>query len=115
VSTLGERLTEAARDFLEQAANKVDLPAVKDVLAAIEQHGAEPTRLEAEVTSAMPLTDAQRATLETRLRARHGAELPVQYTVDPSILGGLIVRVGDQMVDGSLASKLNQLRQAISG
>jgi ATP synthase F1 delta subunit len=115
VSGLGDRLGEVARDVLQQAAAKVDLSGVKEVLSAIEQHGAEAGRLEGEVTSAVPLTEAERGTLEERLRARHGAELPISYRVDPAILGGLIVRVGDRMVDGSLASKLGQLRQSITG
>jgi ATP synthase F1 delta subunit len=112
---MGDRLGEVAREVLHQAAAKVDLSGVKEVLSAIEQHGAEAARLEAEVTSAVPLTAAERSALEERLRARHGADLPVNYKVDAGILGGLIVRVGDRMVDGSLASKLEQLRQAIAG
>jgi ATP synthase F1 delta subunit len=115
VSGLGDRLGEVAREVLDQAAARVDLSGVKEVLSAIEQHGAESGRLAAEVTSAVPLTDAERETLEARLRARHGSDLPINFRVDPSILGGLIVRVGDRMVDGSLASKLGQLRQSITG
>ena len=115
MSGLDERLGDIARDLLAQAAERVDLSGVKDVLAAIERHGAETTGLDAEVTSAVPLVDAERRALEARLRARHGDDLPIGYRVDPAILGGLVVRVGDQMVDGSLSSKLNQLRQAIAG
>jgi F-type H+-transporting ATPase subunit delta len=115
VSSLGDQLGEVARDLLNQAAQRVDLTGVKDVLSAIERGAAESAALEGEVTSAVPLTDAERQTLEARLRARYGAELPVRFKVDPTILGGLVVRVGDQMVDGSLAAKLNQLRQALAG
>lgn len=110
---LGE-LQAAARDLVRQAAEKVDLSGVKEALEAIEHSGAK-ERQEAEVTSAVPLTDAERATLEGRLKATHGPDLPVHYRVDPAILGGLVVRVGDRMVDGSLATRLNQLRQNIAG
>jgi ATP synthase F1 delta subunit len=114
VSTLGERLGEVARELVQQAAHAVDLAGVKDVLEAIEHHG-EGERLEAEVTSAVALTESERAVLEGRLKARHGADLPIHFKVDPAILGGLIVRVGDRMVDGSVATKLGQLRQTITG
>jgi ATP synthase F1 delta subunit len=111
-NVLGE-LQAAARDLVRQAAEKVDLSGVKEALEAIEHSGAK-ERPEAEVTSAVPLTDAERATLEGRLKAKHG-DLPIHYRVDPAILGGLVVRVGDRMVDGSLATRLNQLRQNIAG
>jgi F-type H+-transporting ATPase subunit delta len=117
VSAMSEVLGElqtAARDLVRQAAEKVDLKGVKEALEAIEHAGAA-ERLEAEVTSAVPLTDAERAALEGRLRAKNGQDLPVHYRVDPAILGGLIVRLGDRMVDGSLATRLNQLRQNIAG
>jgi F0F1-type ATP synthase delta subunit len=110
---LGE-LQAAARDLVRQAAEKVDLKGVKEALEAIEHSGAA-ERLEAEVTSVVPLTDGERAALEGRLRARYGSGLPIHYRLDPAILGGLVVRVGDRMVDGSLATRLNQLRQNIAG
>lgn len=108
-------LHAAARDLVRQAAEAVDLSGVKDALEAIEHGLQDPERTEAEVTSAIPLAAAEQAVLEERLRAKFGSELPIRYRVDPSILGGLVVRVGDRMVDGSLAAKLNQLRQTIAG
>ena len=64
----------------------------------------------AEVTSALPLTDAQQATVKNDVLAKAGAQA-VSFRVDPSILGGLVIRVGDKVVDGSVAGKLEGLRQ----
>lgn len=60
------------------------------------------------VTSALPLTDAEQATVKSALS---GAA--VTFKVDPRILGGLIVRAGDQVVDNSVASQMNAMRDAL--
>ena len=64
----------------------------------------------AEVTSALPLTDAEQATVKKDVLAKAGAQA-VTFRVDPSILGGLVIKVGDKVVDGSVAGKLEGLRQ----
>jgi F-type H+-transporting ATPase subunit b len=61
-----------------------------------------------EVTSALPLTDAEKSTVQRDLGAAS-----VNYRVDPDILGGLVIRAGDKVVDGSVAGKLEGLRQAV--
>lgn len=62
----------------------------------------------AEVTSALPLTDAEKATIKKDLSASE-----VTYKVNPSILGGLVVRVGDRIIDGSVAGNLEGLRASL--
>ncbi|PZU07527.1 F0F1 ATP synthase subunit delta [Sphingomonas sp.] len=69
----------------------------------------------AEVVSAHPLDDGQIATLKTRLKSMIGSEVAVDLKVDPSILGGLIVRLGSRQIDGSIRTKLNTLAQAMKG
>lgn len=64
----------------------------------------------AEVTSALPLTDAEQDTVKKDVLAKAGAQA-VTFRVDPSILGGLVIKVGDKVVDGSVAGKLEGLRQ----
>ncbi|MBT3337877.1 MAG: F0F1 ATP synthase subunit B [Anaerolineae bacterium] len=64
----------------------------------------------AEVTSALPLTDAEQNTVKKDVLAKAGAQA-VTFRVDPSILGGLVIKVGDKVVDGSVAGKLEGLRQ----
>lgn len=67
---------------------------------------------EAEVVSALPLTDAEKETVKKDVLAKTGAE-KVTFRVDPSILGGIIIKVGDQVVDGSMAGQLESLRQSL--
>lgn len=63
----------------------------------------------AEVTSALPLTPDEQTTVKKEILSKSGAEA-VSFRVDPSILGGLVVRVGDKVLDGSVAGKLEGLR-----
>jgi F-type H+-transporting ATPase subunit b len=64
----------------------------------------------AEVTSALPLTDQEQAAVKNDVLAKVGAQA-VTFRVDPSILGGLVIKIGDKVVDGSVAGKLDGLRQ----
>ncbi len=66
------------------------------------------------VTSALPLTEEQQATIRRDLASRMGAESEVAFRVDPQILGGLVVRVGDRVVDGSVVAQLEQLHQSLT-
>lgn len=63
----------------------------------------------AEVTSALPLTDSEKAAAQSAIKAKE-----IAFKVDPSVLGGLIVRVGDQVVDDSVAGKMNGMREALA-
>jgi len=69
----------------------------------------------AEVTSAFPLTKTQASALAKQLKARTGRDTTLDLTVDPVIMGGLIVKMGSQMIDGSLRTRLNALAQAMKG
>jgi F-type H+-transporting ATPase subunit b len=66
----------------------------------------------AEVTSALPLTNKEQATVKKDVLAKVGAQA-VTFRVDPTILGGLVIKVGDKVVDGSIAGKLDNLRQSL--
>jgi F-type H+-transporting ATPase subunit delta len=69
----------------------------------------------AEVVSAHPLSDDQIAKLKAQLKARVGGDVTIDARIDPDILGGLIVKVGSQMIDASLKTKLNRLALAMKG
>lgn len=66
-------------------------------------------RVTAYVTSAIALTDPQRANLRQRLGQRTGSTVDLVENVDPSIYGGLIVRVGDELIDASIAGRLRRI------
>jgi F-type H+-transporting ATPase subunit delta len=69
----------------------------------------------AEVISAHALSDDQLSALKTQLKARAGRDVTIDARTDPDILGGLIVKMGSQMIDSSLKTKLNRLAQAMKG
>ncbi|TMJ17154.1 MAG: F0F1 ATP synthase subunit delta [Alphaproteobacteria bacterium] len=69
----------------------------------------------AEVVSARPLSDDQVEALKTNLKSRVGRDVAVDLTVDPTILGGLVVKIGSQQIDGSIRTKLNTLAHAMKG
>lgn len=66
----------------------------------------------AEVTSALPLSKDEEATVKKDILAKVGAQA-VTFRVDPSILGGIVIKVGDKVLDGSVAGKLEGLRQTL--
>jgi F-type H+-transporting ATPase subunit delta len=76
------------------------------------QHHGETT---AEVVSAYPLDAAQVDALKQQLRTRIGRDVTVDLSVDPSLLGGLVVKIGSQMIDSSIKTRLNSLAHAMKG
>jgi F-type H+-transporting ATPase subunit delta len=102
--------------FLGVIASNRRLSKLPDIIRAFgmlaANHRGETT---AEVTSAHPLTDDQVAALKSNLKSRIGRDVTVDLTVDPTILGGLVVKVGSQMIDGSIRTKLNTLAMAMKG
>jgi ATP synthase F1 delta subunit len=103
----------SARELVEDVAARLELDDVKAALADIAK-GCGSAATSCEVVSAVPLDDSQRARIEARLASENGA-VAVRYRVEPTILGGLVVRVGDRLIDGSVAARLGQLRHALLG
>lgn len=85
---------------------------IRDYGALLSAHRGE-TR--AEVTSAFPLSKTQVTALSKQLKARTGRDMALDLAVDPAIMGGLVVKMGSQMIDGSLRTRLNSLAQAMKG
>jgi F-type H+-transporting ATPase subunit b len=67
----------------------------------------------AEVVSALPLTPGEQDTVKRDVLSKLGNQATVTFRVDPSILGGLVVRVGDKVLDGSVSGQLENLRQGL--
>ncbi len=102
--------------FIGVLAQNGRLAELKNVIRMVRMlalgHRGETT---AEVTSAHPLGDQQMAELKSKLRARVGREVGINAAVDPSLLGGIVVRLGSQMIDASIRTKLNTLALAMRG
>ena len=76
------------------------------------EHRGETT---AEVVTARPLSDDQLAALRQQLRTRAGRDVNIDATVNPDILGGVVVKLGSQQIDASIRTKLNRLALAMKG
>lgn len=89
-----------------------DLPAIVDrfleLSAELRQHEV------AEVRSAVPLDDTTRERLAQALGAATGKVVEVKVVVDPSVLGGIVARVGDTVIDGTIRHRLDELKERIS-
>jgi F-type H+-transporting ATPase subunit delta len=68
----------------------------------------------AHVTTAVPLTDSEKAAMQAKLTARFGPDLEFQFEVNDSLIGGVYLRVGDQVIDGTVAGKLAAMRDRLT-
>lgn len=87
-----------------------DLPSIVDRLVAASAAAA--SKQVAEVRVARDLTDDQRARLTAALSSAVGGEVEVKVIVDPSVLGGVHAQIGDRVIDGTVRTRLNQLRES---
>ena len=102
--------------FLGVLADNGRLSELKSVIRIVRELAAgHRGETRAEVTSAHPLGDDQIAALKTKLKARVGSDVAIDAKVDPALLGGIVVRLGSQMIDASIATKLNTLATAMKG
>jgi F-type H+-transporting ATPase subunit delta len=103
-----------AANFLRVVAANRRLFAVREIIrgfnALVARHKGEVT---ADVTVAEPLNDARMAEIRDALKAVTAKDVTLHVTVDPSIIGGLKVKVGSRMVDASLRTKLNSIKFAM--
>ena len=110
------KLDATTSNFLGVLAQNGRLAQATDVIRAFRSlaaaHRGETT---AEVTSAHPLSDAQIEALKVSLKARTGRDVAIQTRINPDILGGLTVKLGSQLIDSSLRTKLNTLAHAMKG
>ncbi|HEX5643944.1 MAG TPA: F0F1 ATP synthase subunit delta [Erythrobacter sp.] len=108
------RLSDLTRNFLGVLAANRRLGAVGDMIRAFQAiAAAQRGEVTAEVASAHPLTDEQLAALKDKLTARQGRTVKLKPSVDPDLLGGLVVTIGSQRIDGSIRTRLNSLAQAM--
>ena len=109
-------LSELTRNFLRVLAENRRLRSLPDMIRAFSAiAAADRGEVTAEVTTAHPLTDEQLAQLAQRLKEREGREVKIDASVDPEILGGLVVTIGSRRIDSSIRTRLNSLAQAMKG
>ncbi|MEI9423909.1 F0F1 ATP synthase subunit delta [Mesorhizobium sp. Cs1299R1N1] len=107
-------ITGLTGNFLRVVAKNRRLFAVPGMIKAFRQIAAEHRgEAAAEVTSAHELTTAQQTELKAALKSVAGKDVAISVTVDPSLLGGLVVKMGSRQIDTSLKTKLNSLKLAL--
>ncbi|WP_095011648.1 F0F1 ATP synthase subunit delta [Tsuneonella mangrovi] len=112
--TLG--LSDLTGKFLGVLAENRRLSSLGDMARAFRQiAAAQRGEVTAEVTSAHALSDAQLDELKAKLTAREGRTVKLTATVDPDLLGGLVVTIGSQRIDSSIRTRLNSLAHAMKG
>jgi F-type H+-transporting ATPase subunit delta len=110
------KLDPLTKNFLGVLARNRRLSQLGNVIRAFNMLAARDRgEITAEVTSARPLDDDQVEAVKQTLRTRMGRDIAVEMSVDPAILGGLVVQIGSQKIDGSIRTKLNNLAQAMKG
>ena len=104
-------VTTSLVSFVVGAGRARDLPAIIDKL--VQRSADDRSEAVAEVRSAVPLDDDQRARLAEAIGKATGKKVSVKVVVDPSVLGGIVAQVGDTVIDGSIRRRLEQLKETV--
>lgn len=108
------KLPELVANFLRLVAKNGRLFALEAMISEFRALSAKARgEISAEVTSAAPLSKAQLNALADTLKAKAGKSVSLDTRVDPSLIGGLVVKVGSQMIDTSLKTKLTAMKIAM--
>jgi len=109
-------LSDLTRNFIGVLAGNRRLGALPDIIRAFAAIAAAARgEVTAEVTSAHALNDEQVAALQAKLKEREGRTVKIKTSVDPELLGGLVVTIGSKRIDSSIRTRLNSLAQAMKG
>ena len=114
-SVLPDGAPATLRNFLGVLLTNNDFGLIDEIVQALGRVMSEEAGgpVKALITSAVELTEEERAEIEKKLIESFGSNLEFVNQVDPDILGGLIVQVGDKLIDDSVRGRLNALRQKI--
>jgi len=111
---LAPDVRQELRNFVYTLVRDGHLPLLDDViieLRRLSEYG--PTVRVAQVTTAVPLLEQERLGIERRIVSRYGSGVDIVWQVDPSIIGGVVIRIGDEVIDDSVATRLEMLRGSL--
>ena len=111
----GERLDEIARNLVAMLVDNHREVLLGSIAEQFDELKRDHERvLRAHITSAQPLTDGQRAEITTALEKRYGRTIEAELDVDPTLLGGARVQIGDQVIHASVRDALAQMAAALA-
>jgi len=111
----GDAMDAAGERFLQALARNGRLPLLAEIRRHFDELKALEERvLEVEVRSALPLTDAQAEELKAALKSRFDKEVHLSSQVEAGLIGGAVIRAGDQVMDGSMRGRLERLGEALA-
>lgn len=109
-----DNLDGAGKNFVKVLAENGRLNVAVEIAQRYEEHRAEAEKtVEAEVTSAFPLSEAQIKSVSAALKKRLGRDVNLVTKIDESIVGGAIIRAGDLVIDGSVSGQLEKLANTL--
>lgn len=112
---LGDRLNQSDRNFLQLLAENKRVSLIPDILTVYSQlQLASLNKVAVLVTTSQALTAAQGLMLQNSLEQKYGGAVDLNYQIDASLLGGMMLRIGDNVIDGSAKGQLEQLNQSIN-
>lgn len=115
VDVCGDAVNDDLRNFIRLVGDKGRLPALGAIAEQFEAFKAQQEkRMDVDIHSAFPLTKAQEKSLASALAKRLNREISITTQVDKTLLGGVILRAGDTVIDGSVRGRLNRLKEALS-
>lgn len=111
---LDERMDKPVKGFLNVLMHYRRLPLLPEIAAQFEMlRRSSEDRIKVRVTSAVAMDDDQREKLAVRLKQRFGSDVDMETEVDADLIGGLIVRAGDKVIDASVRGRLEQLGRSL--
>jgi len=115
IASAAPGLSKSQKDLLSVLAENERLAALTEISAMYETLRNEAERvLAAEVTSAYPMSDAQVAEITGLLEKKHGKKVKVSVSVDPELIGGVSIAIGDEVMDASVRGKLARMQSALT-
>lgn len=104
------RATTALVSMVVAAGRGADIPRIAD--RVVELEAATRSKAVAEVRSVIDLNDDQQSRLATALKSATGKDVEIKVVIDESLMGGLLVQIEDEVIDGTVRTRLKQLREA---
>jgi F-type H+-transporting ATPase subunit delta len=115
IDICGERLTGEARNLLQVLVQNRRVRVLPDIRELYERMREEHEgQVEAVVTTALPLSEEQTRALSARLQSKYGRKVLARVVTDRSLIGGVKVQVGDEVIDGSIRGRLDAMAQMLA-